>query len=327
MRANTQPVYHDDWKKEFLEETSNSTTTIGARMTLFRKIAPYEFEKDADISSFSAEEISKILGEVCGIRSNSRLSQKNILVGYIRWCVAKGKPGAVDHTAGITVDGEERFRDAMIRSPEHLQQCLNMVFDPEEDETTDIVYRCFFWMAYGGMSEENIHRLTSKDVHLEYMEAVKDDEIAVLYRQSLRSVRICVNAKQFLYHNSNYVNSGSIWRDRIPGDSILRSVRGKPNVVNFRSQISRKVNNARKSNPNVKELSYKKVWLSGVFYRLYELELAGVKPDFMALAIKSPNGQRTIENGSMQEKRRTLDTISQTFRADYKNWKASLSQV
>ncbi len=324
MQKAKRPVYNEPQKLAFIQETITSENLAASAVTLFRGTAQYEFRKGADISTFHAEELTEVLDNVCGMRIRSRYTKKNILQKYLAWCVDTGKPGAVNEIGLVVEVGDAQIRSKLVRSPAHLQVCLDRVFEPVENETQENTFRFFFWMAYGGMPEEQITKLTADDVHFEYLEVVRGDDVAVLYRQGVPAIRSCMNATQFLYRNPAYTNRGDIYRDRVPGDELIRGIRGTSSLYNFRAQLSRKLIQKRNAGIRTEELSYSRVWLSGTFYRILEAEQAGIRPDFYSLAMTSQNGIKALRSGTETEKRNTLDSIAFGFRTDYERWKKIL---
>lgn len=322
MQKIKNPVYNQEQKLEFIRNAVESEGSQARAVGIFKATAPFEFEKGADLCTFSGEELNTVMDKVCGMRTRSRYAKKSVISAYIRWCVNKKKPNAIDNTSKINLLGDEKVKSMMVRNPEHLQICLNRVFDQEVDDTQDNTMRFFFWMAYGGMPEEKIVRLTAQDVDLQSMSASKEGSDAVIYRQGLPSITRCINLTQFLYRNQAYVNIGEMWRDRVPGNELIRGVRGSPSLANFRSNLSRKMRRARDEGISTEELTYSRVWLSGVFYRTYEREQAGIEPDFKMMAMYSSAGIRAVSSGKDEEIiRKSLGNLEFGIRSDYQRWK------
>ena len=320
MQKNKRPVYNEEQKLEFIREVLTSESSSSTALSLFRSIAPIEFERGADVSTFTGEELTKVLDTACGMRARSILPRKCMLQKYLRWCVEQGKPGAIDEMGSAVTLGTTPVLSGMMRNPAHLQRCLDAVFDPEQEETQDNIFRFFFWMAYGGMPEEKIIQMTKGNIRLEYMEAVSDGNVAEIYRPGLPAIKNCMDLTQFFYKNTGYADGG-IYRDRVPGDQLMRGVRGTPSMINFRSQLSRKMALKQSGGLNTDGLTYSRVWLSGVFYRIHEAEEAGVKPDFHVIAMESPQGVKALASGDIRGKLRTLEAIAGSYKKDYARWK------
>lgn len=318
MREKDRPVYNEQQKLDFIHSTTASDHTANVTIAMFRAIAPFEFEKSADISTFEEEDLSNVLDQVCGMRTRSRHSKISIFRKYIHWCIENGMPDAKDCIDRISAADTGRISISLVRNPEHLQVRLDQIFDPESDETQDNTIRFYFWMAYGGMPEDRILQLTRKNISFEYMEAKIGDSTAVIYRQALPAIRNCISLTQFVYRNQAYVNLGQIMRDRAPGDELIRGIRGKPNVLNMRSQISKKIRLKQLPVSITKCMTYGRVWLSGVFYRMYENERAGIEPDFASLALASYSGSH---RSSDSEFKQSIAVIESGLKIDYEKWK------
>ena len=321
MKTIRRPMYNEEQKRAFIDETIVNESSRTAAENIFMTIAQYEEQWGMDIAAKPASELDSVLDEVCGIRTRSRYSKLSIIANYRKWCMARHIPGAHGDTPNVGDIGNSKIKSSLVRNPAHLQQYLDLAFDKEEEQTQDNVYRCFFWMAYGGMSEGAIHSLLTSDVNFNVLEASHGEETAILYRQGLKSITNCVRLTAFLYKNEAYVNKGAIWRNRSPGNLLLRGIRASCSIDNFRTQLSRKLKAVKERGISVDPLTYSRVWLSGVFYRIYEAEQAGIEPDFIQIAIHSPSGQKVIAGESKADPKTALTNIAKDFRTDYNRWK------
>lgn len=322
-----RPMYNEEQKRAFIKETITNDYSRQRAVSLFRATAPYEREWGADLSTKTAEELSPMIEQVCGLRVRSKYTKVSVLRSYMRWCVSKGFEDAHELGDGINYLDTSRNKTDLIRGPEHLQQLLNQVFDPESEETFDNVYRCYLWMAYGGMQEETAFSLTTDDIDFMYMEARKGDEVAILYRQGLPSVRNCVTLNSFQYKNKTYTKTGSIRRDRIPGNRLLRGIRNDQTMMNFRSQYSRKRASLRANGVDTSAITYDRVWLSGMFYRIYEGEQAGIKPDFRSIVMSDSAWQQTVRKSPSYTTHHTISQLANDLQLDYARWKLVVSSV
>lgn len=307
-----RPMYNEEQKRTYLEQIESNKQRF---TSIFRNTAPFEEAWGADLSTMPEAELLPMLEKVCGVRDSSKITTLSLIRSYMRWCVEQGFPGAHELGSINSASLASRTKTELVLSPAHLQQRLNELFAPEAEETQDNVYRCFLWLAYGGMREETAFNLDSGDVNLEYMEASRGDEVAVLYRQAMPAVRNCVRLTQFRYYNRTYTNVGCIYRDRVPGTKLLRGIREEQSMLNFRAQISRIYLKKRDEGIRTEGLTYSMVWLAGFFYRIYEGEQAGIEPDFHALAWQ------------YQDRRQNKMKLSNQLRKDYKLWKEAVSSV
>ena len=324
---NNRPMYNEEQKLRYINETAASEAVARRAKNIFRAAAPFEEEWGADLCTRTPEELKPFLDKALGLRTRSRYSQLSMIRSYMRWCKETGADGAKEFPSWYATDDDtESVRLLIVRSPEHLQQYMNKAFDKEDDKTQDNAYRAFLWLAYGGMTEECAYEVTCKEVFFDYMEVRRGDETAILYRQGLAAMRNCVTLQEFYYRNGHYVNSDGIWRNRVPGDRILRGIRADQPLQNFRTQVSRRIRQS-KNVEGSQSLSYSRVWLAGSFYRLYEREQAGIEPDFTAAAADSLAGRNALKKKTESERRAALADAARIFKNDYTRWKLVVNSI
>lgn len=323
-------MYNAELKEKFLAETSSSQESISARRSFLNFFSTYEEENQKDLCTMDADEIQKILSvSLNGSRGRSGGTAISAIRSYIRWCIEKGVRGASSSGLSVTCDEIELMRRHTVKNPAHLKKFLNDVFS-DEIGTTDEPIKCFFWLAFGGYDESSIMEIKKSDIDYENSIIKGIKTRCVLYKEGIDTIKSCANDLQFKYINSNYKHAGDIWRDRVPGDCILRGVRGssKPDLSIFRSNISRRVMNAFKEGKTDLKLNYHKVWLSGAFYRMRELDIAGLLGDaaFRSLVKENIDSQKRLYNSKASDE---LDRIAfnkkvNEYRKDYENWKMTI---
>ena len=146
-------MYNEALKSEFMQETTDNISVARSYSKLFSATEPYEEKWGADLCTRNADELQIMVNEMLGTRASSIRVRLIWLKTYVKWCIDNGVPGACDGMLQIRDAGVDRIREQMVSSPFHLQIYLDSVFDPESEQTTDNIYRCFFWLAYGGMEE------------------------------------------------------------------------------------------------------------------------------------------------------------------------------
>lgn len=334
-------MYNPELKERFLVDTTNTKIARDSRRRTFNLFQEFENEKGSDLCTMSSKEIQSILDSASsGIRARSNDNDIVTVRSYIKWCVANNIEGASLDGLNVTSSNIEKIRIHTVKSPLHLKKFLDDVF-MEQDGTIFDPIKCFFWMAFGGCREEDVIYLTKDDIDFDRMIINARSWQGILYKEGIDTVRQCAEAKEFLYFNSKYVNKGDIIRDRVPGDCIFRGVRGSstPDLSVFRSNISRRVKDAIAKGKTDLNLSYYRVWLSGVFYRMRELEVAGYLTDknFEALTNMSLRLKKNDEeyhdkhiNGKLdnpeitKQERSTFLRKVNDYKTDYENWKLTI---
>lgn len=325
-------MYNEEIKKRFIAEFSTSTSRRNAAVTMFNAIEPYEKKWSADFCTRNKDELQPVVSEIVGFRTNSKKLRLSILREYIRWCIKNNIDGATDEIFLIEELGLDKLKRQMVANPQHLQRYLNCICDVETEETVDCIYRCFYWMAYGGMNEKDTLEVKVTDVDLEDMVIRYGDAEFPIYREAIPAFRNCMKLTQFKYKHPNYSNGKEVFKERASGDTLLRGMSDKKNLSAIRVEMSRKArlkkyaSDADINDKNLDlQLSFYRVWLSGLFYRTYEAERAGMPADFMAAAAQFMEGKTyKLDSGRnlIGAKQRQL---ASDYLEDYNRWKDAYS--
>lgn len=321
-------LYQEHKKLDFINSEAFGDEEVAKIMRLFRASAPLEKELGRDLSEMTWEEVEPVLGVDRRGTKNNRI---RILNRYRAWA---GVPGSMDNATAkdtriINMDKLDDVVNSTFRSPEHLQRCLDEVFDPEDDETMDNAFRCYVWLAYGGMPEDLIHQVEAGDVDFKNRYVSHGGHTAVLYAPGIKSVRNCVNLERFRYGDVKSPGGDPVYRMRANHPSIIRGVRGKGDPALWRKYMMRRIEEpgTERSKEIYSRLNYKKVWKSGVFYRMYEKELAGMRPNFLAAAMDSPMGLAVIDSEDIEEKKRVIGTTALKLEDEYICWKYDINSI
>ena len=326
MSRNILPIYQEDTKHAFLDGIADKTNR-NILLSCFRSSFPFENSSGKDLSAFTEEELRPVMTKIFNtkIRRKSRVTVVSLLSQYFDWCVHHGVSGAIEHDMSVFRSGDILSDEMMIFSPGHLQQFLDKIFDPESDQTIDNLYRCYYWMAYAGLSVEDTIRLKPENFDLENLEVEINGDAGVLYRQGLACIRNCISLLQFRYRHPLYASNTEVFKDRIPGDYIFRGIKGNFDdptaaLAGFRIAI------ARHNTQSGISLNYKRVLYSGIFYRAYEYEVEyGKPPLFTQIVGDHPIGKRIVSTEKSSAKRK-LNVYASNMQNDYEIWKAKRKQ-
>jgi hypothetical protein len=315
-------MYNEELKKSFIRGYTQSLHTAEVARVIFDAIAPYENEWGTDFCTRSAAELQPVLDNILGLRSSSKWMTIIILREYVKWCMLKKYPGACDSIMHADTVGLDKIRAQMVASPLHLQKYFNEVFDMESEETIDNTYRCYLWMAYGGISEEGALAVKIEDVNLETLRVTGDGIDTPIYREALQAFKNAISLPSFLYKHPNYRKP--VRRDRILGNTIMRGIKSNIQVLTIRSTLSKRLTDAAKSGRTKIKLSFYRIWLSGLFYRTYEMERAGFLVDFSEAAVMEMEG-KTYALGGRETLRMKQNRKARDYMEDYQRWKLAFS--
>lgn len=308
-------MYNESVKREFLKTKGDSASSYES---LFEKVSKYEELLQSDICTLSASDIQLIIDDIVGLRSSSS-TRLYFLKDYVRWCINNGIPGACDGIMSVNQLGISKILSQMVSGPKHMQQYMDALFVPEASCTVDCIYRCYLWLAFSGMSEEEIMCVKTTDVDFNDMVVRYNDMEYPIYKEAFIAFKVCAESRIFVWINPNGKDS---IHTRVPGDILLRGYRATPSYKTIRSELSKHAKNAIASQRTKQSISYFRAWLSGVFYRMYEAELQGMPVDFNQTAQMHMEGKEFALNNRL-----TLNgvrnKISQAYLIDYKRWKSA----
>ncbi len=322
-------MYNAELKEKFISEFSTGLSRREAARATFEAIEPYELGWNADICTRSSDEIKPVVEDIIGVRSSSKRLRLSILREYNRWCKKNNVEGVTDGILEVRETGVEKMRRSMVANPQHLQRFMDCIFDKESDETVDNISRSFYWLAYAGIKEEEVFNVLEKDVDFENMVIHFKNKEFPIYKEGIPALRNCVKLREFRVIHPNYPQG--VYKDRIEGDNLLRGIKSN-SLSTLRVTISKKNKVPRYRDQFDKDdksldiqTSYYKVWLSGLFYRVYEFERAGVPPDFMDVAADHMEGKTyNLSSGRnlIGAKQRQL---AKDYLEDYNRWKGAFS--
>lgn len=327
-------MFNEEVKNNFISEFTTSISRRHAAVVMFNAVEKFETKWGKDICTANKTELQSVIEEIIGLRRSSKKLRLSILKEYIHWCIDNHIEGATDDLFKIEDEdfGLQKIKRQMVANPQHLQRYLNCICESEKEETVDCIYRCFYWLAYSGLQEDDVFNIRSKDIDLEDMVIRYNNEEYPIYRESIPAFKNCINLTQFRYKHPNYSADKIIFKDRAPGDMLLRGIGSTKSIKAVRVDMSRRARNPKfKSKQDENDtsldlkLSFYRVWLSGLFYRTYEAERAGMPADFLAVAeefmegktYKLDSGRNTI--GAKQRQ------LARDYLEDYNRWKEAYS--
>lgn len=317
-------MYNTELKEKFAKQYTEKISVRKACLAVFNAFEKYETKWGADLCTQSKETLEPILEDLLGLRAKSQQLRFVILREYVKWCIKNKVPGACDGMLKIDVSTLSKMERQTVKNPMHLQAYLNEICDAESEQTTDNTMRCFYWMAYGGMEEEDIFKIRNADVDLPNLLIHFEGQDYPIYREAIPAFKSCMTCSQFLYKHPNYKGDKKTYRERAEGDILIRGIRAIPSVMSMRSELSRRSKRCYEEGKTKLQLSYYRAWLSGAFYRTHEAELAGVPADFSGLAAKYMQGRTyKLESGRNTPKSKQKK-LAAGYMIDYERWKATL---
>lgn len=321
-------MYNEEQKERFIAEfTSNLGRRKVAYLT-FEALEKYENAWGADFCTRKEAELKPVIDEITGIREDSKKTRLSVLKAYVKWCQENGVPDTRDDLLKMKDFGGEKIKRQMVSNPSHLQRFLDTAFDKEANQTVDNIYRAYFWLAYSGVNEEDVLNIKISDVDLSQMIVKFGGKEYQLYREAIPSIRNCVELSSFRYIHPNYADK-EIRKPRVNSDTLLRATILK-SVLDMRTEASKKQRLQKFRSEDEKKdksldlrLSFDRVNLSGMFYRMYEAERAGVPVSFVSAASDFVSGK---QYKSDEHAKATIRNVANKYKVDYENWKEAFAR-
>lgn len=315
-------MYNEEMKARFIREYTGSLNTAKVATTIFNALEEHEKSWNADLCTRSSEELQPVITEITGLRSRSKWMALTILKEYVKWCIVMQVPGACDGMLQIKTVGLDKVKHQMVSGPLHLQKFLDDILDPENEETIDNIYRCYFWMAYGGIDEEDTILIRNEQIDFGQMVIYYKTTNVPIYREALPAFRNAVSLNSFLYKHPNY--SKPVRRDRVSGDTLMRGIRATTKTFTMRTTLSKRNIKAIEDGLTDLQLSFYRVRMSGLFYRVYEMERAGIPASFSEAALRVMDGKTYTLHGREKLEHRQ-NKIERNYLEDYQRWKLAFS--
>ena len=320
----------DDDKRRYVDEVYPGKSSGHSRYSVLSTLMllnDYEIKWGSDFTLQTLSELQPAFNEVVSSTWYGANSTLQRLKKYAFWRKANGLPCGNDVFA-LCVDRSVVIRESMVASPEALAVLLNAVFDPPSMATTDIIYRVFLWMGYFGIDDRSAIRVEASDVDL------KEGRIRMTSGEHI----ICPDAIDDFISACCLTTfaRGHKQVARAEGNTIMRGFRRiDPDTMlvnTVRPTLARRLGAAAKANrvrsnpiPVGFDITFNRVFMSGLFYRLYEQERLRVRIDFARYA--EEEFERAQASGkpysvtSGNPKTAILLRLRKSIEADYAGWK------
>lgn len=310
-------MYNEAQKIKFIKDTAKSIKSAESMEYMFNRCEKYEILWNKDVCCASDVEIQQLINNIAGFRTSSTSLYLKYLRRYISWCTNHGVEGTRNKIRNIDTDDLSRFRRAYVANPTHLQYYLDLIFDPEDDMTVDNVYRSYFWVAFSGILEKDLTTINRSDIDFYTMSILHNGDRFPIYRDGIKALRNASTLDGFLYKHPNYSND--VLRKRVDDYTLLSGIRGVPSVETFRSQVRAKILKSAKGDEISVAISYDRVRLSGIFYRVYQCEQAFMQTD-LSDEINRRVRENILSGGNMKESVYRYQ-VNARLNSDYDKWK------
>ena len=341
-------MFNAETKNRYIEEVCQTEQkALTARQT-FDATASLESDLNLDLIRFDEDALRKVFEILSGGPDRSKTTKETRIVrSYIRWAADKGLIGG-DQTNWnkVSSTGVNFARNRLFASDYQLNIFMDYCFQPIADDTFDNFYRVLLWLAFAGVPIQKAFSIDESEVDIWNMRITHDGAVFQLSPYALPAIQRLMMAKQFkvlggrhprtlkrekgtlLLRRTNVRKTDQSSDDEKTWDRWVRNTMRPSLMARFRDAEKRFVTNKPKGFPETLAFgtSYKYIALSGVYYRMYQRELAGLKPNFREVAIEQADLKLkdSEEKGDIEKKRRLAVRAKRwSYSRNYDAWKAA----
>lgn len=324
-------MFNEEYKNEFLKSVTDSEAVYAYFKRLFAASEQYETEFDKDLCEFTDDEMSKFYSERSRMRRSSNITLQSSLKKYLDYSVASGCNVVCDiKTVFGSVSGnEQKMRSKMAFGPQHLNTYMDAVFGKVKDRTAGIRLRCFLWMAFFGMNYRDAVTVSNDDVDLANKVIVKGGNEYLMCDEAIEAFYLARSLTEFAVINP-LTPGKCVHNERHSGNLILRGTKNSRSgsdkcdggISDIKQEVNRKIAKAIADKKVTSRITYDTAKLSGLFYRMYLRELAGIKPAFKTIAISDVKTKGSLSESKRKFDKKVVETI-RNYESDYELWKGA----
>lgn len=306
-------MYNEELKRKFIEEEALDRTQRVRMNRIFGDSERFEESFGMDLCLFPEDELSVVVNTVINARSSTKSVERALLRRYLKWCARSGMDVKCVEPPDISITDSVKMAAQMVSGPEMLQERLDLVFRDIVNCEVDNQCRGLYWLAFIGLSENDIEEVSTSDVDMRTRTIHYDDKDFHMYDESIPVIRYLCTANSFVFDCGRYVRVV----ERAPGNKLLRGVR--ESSVNRRS-IEHTANRRIKASGRTDfSLNFKALRASGMYYRMYIDEINNGAIDYRKYADMQFGDEKDVS-----ESRRAMRLVE--IKKDYKYWKGTFNK-
>lgn len=305
-----QTYYNNEVKQKYLAESTNATL-LKSSSDLFAMTKEWEVQKQKELSEWERSELIDFLNRATGIAVY--LFQRTVispLSRYLQWTNNDFMP---IHASELNFT--EAYRSETLSSPRHLAQVLDQILDPVSHATFNVLRRCVMWLWYMGISVEDILVIDESWVDISQGKIEIRDIVYPIPQEALPAFKALLQLECFYIYRSPKPGGSPVVQRRKPGTLLVRDCltsKAKPQKIAGIAAVQIYTEAQKKGVYWPGLIALRR---SGVFYRLYQLEKAGIAPNFRLAT--------TEIRGVPPSKARAdyIKAVSNYTKIEYETWK------
>lgn len=318
-------MFNAERKQRFIAARFKNVLGVKRANYFFDSVEEFERMYNCDIAQMNVDQLQNTFNNVAGLRSKNAQDQYRMFRDYIEWC-RKCDLEPADSIYAITVGTFDNMRSRMVGSPLHLKDILDQVFPHPDGNSIEYIYRTYLWLAFSGFLEEEAIRVCADDVRFTSAEILdpESDRAYPFYAESYPDIHMACTLTFFCEPRGK----GKVCtiKQRQDGNEILRGKVTQKTIEEqltstIRPTISRAFRKYAQNNASGASLSYRRIYMSGIFYRKYESDRIGKNDDGMFREIATRD---ILMSHRITQKSSAAQAIASTvreYKSDYASWK------
>lgn len=284
-------MYNPEQKREyiaFLISKNTSAEELDFTEGLFDVAGKAELSAGTDLCLMTADQIRGLMGKKRKELDADHFRSIWCLYCYVKWCVASGLCSLGEWTEAIRGSRDlENVRQQMVVNDFDLQMRLDRILTDEKKMTLDNLIRACAWILFAGVDIDKVCLIRLSDVDMKSLTVKVDDTWYDISEYGASSLRFVAEEDSYMRHYLQAVLSRGlkIDEDRIlkkdPDTDMLFRDSAGPISLERMTYIFNKRVGPRYDQTNgspYKTLSFRTISMSGIFDRMYKMELGGYDP-------------------------------------------------
>ena len=280
---------------------------------VFDTFEPYEKENNLDLCEMPIEMLQPVFDKIMTASVNGGTNYKAIIKKYTEWCSANGYKTSGEYSK-IKFHCADKVKNKMVGSASELKEVLDVKFR-RDNVSIFIIYKCFFWLAYMGISYKDSVRVRVQDVNFKNMTVTFDGAVYDIPEEAYEVFHNACFSENLVSHKSRSI----AYLKRTDGDLVLR---GCGNSKTDAAKIRKLANNKALISGDDFSLTYVMIFRSGCYARMYEHQVnykttndKSFKEEFNKELERLIHEQAKKQSDVIAEKSR------QTALRNFRNWK------
>ena len=335
-------MYNPEQKKEYIDFLVSRNANAGELdfiEDLFNTTEKAEVTAGTDLCDMTAEQIGSLIGKKRRELDADHFRSIWWIYCYVKWCASSGLCRVNEWTESIRNSKDmEIVRQQMVANDFDLQTRLDHMLTDENKMTLDNLVRACAWILYAGVDIDRVCQIRISDVDTKAMTVRVDDTWYDISRYGEASIRFAAEEDSYVRHylHAELNHGWKIDEDRVikknpETDMLFRDSAGPIDLDRMIYIYGKRIGSRYDRNRvPIKTMSFRTISISGIFDRMYKMDLAGHDP-FMTADTRQYE-RLVIEdtgrlNSAYNEKKKKLG-MKAMLRENYYKWKlAFLPQI